>query len=202
MIAAPTMGRKKTLDAQRLVDQVLDGRRDELLVECSRFICGHFGRMAEHFSRKERRPVTAHNNRLLFLEAIDIFCRSHLSGLSGKGWGSPTEDPKDIVAHVMTPYFKALELEDPAKYRMPRQNPPPAYKGNDADATCMMLALCAAIDVTPLRLRFGLEDGEPERVWGQVYIDGKWYDSDVLKPELRLGEHDKFDDYQEVDIPL
>ena len=202
MIAAPTMGRKNTLDAEKLVDQVLEGRRDELIVECSRLICGHFGRMAEHFSRKERRPVTAHNNRLLFMEAVDIFCRTHLSGMSGAAWGPPTEDPKDIVAHIMTPYFEAMELEDPAQYRMGKQDAIPVYKGNDADATALMLALCAAIDVTPIRLRYGIEDGEPKRVWGQVYIDGTWYDSDVMKPDLRLGEHDKFEDYQEVDIPL
>lgn len=200
-MTAAVMAKTKPIDAQRLVNQVLDGRRDELVIECSRLICAHFGRMAEQFSRNERRPIRAHNNHLLFLEAIDIFCRWHLSGIAGK-WGTPTEDPREVIEHVMAPYFEALEMDDPARYRMPRQNPPPTYQGSDADAACMALALCASVDVTPLRLRFGLENDEPQRVWGQAYVDDRWYDIDVVKPDLRLGEHEKFESYREVDIPL
>jgi hypothetical protein len=185
---------------RRLAEKIANGRKDAVLVDCARLVGVHYGKMVEHFSSLEGHPVSAHNNKTLFLEGLDLWCR-WLFSAPRESRGS-TEDPREVVAHVMRPWYEALETDDPAAYRMPAQPPPPAYKGSPEDATCVALALNAGLDITPIRLVFGLKDGEPVRTWGKVQADGQWYDTDVNDPSLALGEKVEHEDYKEVEVPL
>jgi hypothetical protein len=188
-------------DLRRLADKVANGRKDALLVDCARIIGVHYGKMVEHFSAREKRPVSAHNNKVLFLEGFDTWCRAWLSPAPRAASGT-TEDPREVIAHIMRPWYEALELDNPAQYQMRPQEPPPAYVGSPEDATCMVLALAACLDITPVRFAFGMRDDQPERMWGKVKADGEWYDTDVNEPFSLLGDRPDYPKYEEVEVPL
>lgn len=184
----------------KLAKAVADGRKDGLLIDCSRLIGIHYGKMVEHFSAAEGRPVTAHNNKTLFLEAIDYWCRSLFTGQQGRA--GTTEDPKDLILSVMEPWYEAMELDDPSKYKMGRRAPLPLYVGRPEDVVAVELGLAACLDVAPIQLRYGIEGGHPRRVWGRVQADGKWYDTDPNEPGFSLGNFVEHSKYEDVEIPL
>lgn len=181
-----------------MADVIVQARKDSLLIDFARVLAAHYGKMIEHFSGLEQRPISAHNNKTLFLEGIDIWCRSRFT----RAGSQSVTDPREIVAWTMTPYYESMALDDPAAYRGARRGQPPAYEGNPDDATALMLGLCATLDIAPIRIRLGLVEGKPVRAWGRVHADGKWYDTDINDPALALGEHQEFEDYQELEVPL
>jgi hypothetical protein len=196
--------RTKELDFGRMAKAVADARKDGLLVDFSRLICVHYARMVEHVSGLNGNRVASHNNKTLFLEAIDLWCRARLSGMPmGLGRRGPasgsTEDPAEVVEHAMRPYYEAMAMDDPSRYRIGRREPPPLYTGSPIDALCLELGLCACLDVTPIHFKVGLRDGKPERVWGRVQADEKWYDTDPSEPDFVLGDHAKYPEYQEME---
>lgn len=196
---------KTTLDFDlaRMTKVVEETRKDALSIDFARFICTRFANMVQHFSKVEGRPVSGHNNKTLFLEAIDIWCRRKLGcpGMAspGQSW---TEDPKDVVRAVMRPWYEAMEMDDPTRYRMRPQPPSPCYVGRSEDATAYLMGLCACLEVGPVRFRFGKTGDNYEHVWARIYADNKWYDSDLSNPEFKLGDHYEFQDYEEVEVPL
>jgi hypothetical protein len=187
-------------DIRGMAEKVAKGRKDPLLVDCARVVGVHHAKMVEFFSAAEGRPVPSHNNKTLFLDAIDLWCRRHFSTYGRSG--PRTEDPREVIAHIMQPYYEAMELEDPAEYRMGPQEPPPSYVGSPEDATCTALALCACLDVAPIRFAFGMRDDQPERMWGRVQADRKWYDTDVNEPDFVLGDRPDYSKVEEVEVPL
>lgn len=203
------------LDYRRLADCIAAGRKDEVVIDFGRLLAAHYGKLVEHISEKDGNPIYAHNHKTLFLEGVDITCRRCLGvGVAHGRRGPETEDPRVIVEYLIRPWYEALKLEDPSKYRMRNMGPMPVYVGSPEDATCMMLSLCASVDITPIHLRWGMRDGKPVRVWGRVKADGNWYDTDIndgselsmngsdAPRDLVLGEHFEFEDYDEAEVPL
>ncbi len=187
---------------RRMAERVADGRRDAVLIDAARLMGVHYGRMVEHFSALEGTPVSAHNNKAVFLEGLDIMCRALFAAGPREGSRRATEEPAEVVEHLMRPWYEALELDDPSRYRMGPQEPPPAYVGDPVDAQCAMLAMCAALDVSPVKIVAGVRDGAAERVWGRVKADGKWYDTDVTDLGLALGDRPDYAEVQEIEVPL
>lgn len=185
----------------RLVKMVQDCRRDEVLIEFARQTGPRFADMVGHFSAVDGDRVATHNNKALFLEGIDIWFRAHFSN-SDDSRGT-TRNPREIIVAAMTPWYRAMELDDPSQYNGPL-TPPPAYIGDPAESTALMLGACSCLEIQPLALRFGFEGSseEPSRVWGRIQAGGRWYDSDVNDPALKLGDQPKFDRYEEVEVPL
>lgn len=192
------------IDPATMVGKIQKARSDALMIDFSRLICAHFGKMVEHYSKLEGNPVSAHNNKTLFVEAIDIWCRATLNQGTGLGMGLARgeDDPKAIAEFVMTPWYEAMALDDPSAYRMGRRGPPPPYTGSAVDATVFQLGLAACLEIQPLRIAAGMEGGEIRHVWGKLKADGKWYDSDVSTPRLRLGERGEYAEYDEIEVPL
>lgn len=202
--AEAVMGKSLPFDYERLAECIADGRKDEVVIDFARLLSAHYGRMVKHFSSGS---VDPHNNKTLFLEAADIWCRRVLAPVRdraamGQSRGRTVTDPKEIIEHYLTPWYEALKLEDPSRYRMRDMGPAPVYAGTEDDATCLMLSICASVDVTPIRFKVGKNGGKVARTWGKVHADGNWYDSDVNDPLLVLGEHHEFEDYDEVEVPL
>lgn len=186
---------------ERMVEAVRNARKDEVMIDFARQAGTRFAGMAQDFSNLEGSPISAHNNKTLFLEGMDLWYRYYFSGAHDAEASFKTARARDIIVHVMTPWYEAMALDDPSHYRG-RLTPPPAYVGDPVDAVASMLGACACLEIQPLQFRFGLEDGVPVHVWGRVNADQKWYDSDILNPNARLGERPKYDSYEEVEIPL
>ncbi len=184
---------------ERMVQAVQDCRKDEVMIDFSRQIGTRFAAMVEHFSALEGDAVPAHNNKTLFLEGIDIWFRASFP--LNDGAGQKTSNAREVIVHTMRPWYEAMALDDPSKYRA-RLTPPPSYVGDPVDPVALMLGACACLEIQPLQFHFGMEGGVPVHVWARVYADGKWYDSDVMDPSLKLGKIPKYQQYEEVDIPL
>lgn len=188
-----------TSEINRMVDQVRDARKDGLFLDFSRLLTTHFGKMVEESSAREGNPVSAHNHKTLFLEAIDLWSRGAF--LRGARPGPAVRSPRALIAAVMEPFYASMMLEDPSRWKG-RLLPPPAYEGAHVDAVAAELGLAACLEIAPIRLRFGLEGGVPRHVWGRVMADRRWFDTDISRPEMGLGDHLEFEEYDEVDVPL
>jgi len=192
------------IDPALMVQKVQKARSDALMIDFSRLICAHFGKMVQYFSALEGSPVSAHNNKTLFVEGIDVWCRRTLSQGSeaSLGYAGSQSDPREIAAFVMGPYYESMALEDPSTYRFRNPGPPPPYAGSVADATTFQLGLAACLEIYPLRIVAGVDDGKIVHVWGKLKADGKWYDSDISSPRLRLGDRGEYPSYEEIEVPL
>lgn len=190
-------------DIGRMVKLVEDTRKDALSIDFARLICTRFAGMVQHFSKIEGRPVAAHNNKTLFLEAIDIWCRKKLgnAGIAQPG-GVWTENPREVVAATMEQFYKAMDQDDPSTYRMRASNPIPAYVGKHEDATAYLLGLCSCLEVGPVAFRFGKSGDDFEHVWAKVFAGRDFYESDISNPDFKLGDHYEFNGYEEVEVPL
>lgn len=195
----------------RMVKYVQDARKDPLIIDTARMICSQFGKFVEEMSAREGNPVSAHNNKTLYCEAIDIWCRTHFCYVNDppnvevlqtpRRMVKQTRIPREIVEHIMAPFYEAMEEADPAFHRG-SYSPPPIFMGDCDEIATMVLSLAGCMDIQPLRFRFGGNDGTLHHVWARMNADGKWWDSDVTEPEYRIGDFSNFESYEELEIPL
>lgn len=195
----------------RMVQYVKDARKDPLVVDTARLAAVHFGKFVEEMSAREGKPISAHNNKTIMLEGIDIWCRHHFAYVNDpanieymqtqRRMIKTTKVPREVLEHIMQPFYAAMEKTDPSFARS-SYSPPPLYIGDCEEAVSLMLGMCAALDITPVRFRFGGNGGTLHHVWGKIQADGEWYDSDLTEPEYKLGDFSDFESYEELEIPL
>lgn len=190
---------KLSFSLDRMVKTIRDCRKDHLMLDFSRQITTRYADMVQHFSTLEGDPQSAHNNKTLFAEAIDTWFRRNFS--EGGYRGPTTADARQVIEHVMTPWYEAMELDDPSQYRA-RLTAPPVFVGDYADAVALELGACACMEIQPLMLCFGMEGKDPVHVWGKIHADGRWYDSDILRPDFKFGDRMNFDSIEEVEVQL
>lgn len=198
-LAQPTRA-KLVFSLERMAKIVRDARKDHLMIDFARQVGTRYADMVEHVSRMEGNFQSGHNNKTLFAEGIHLWFRYHFS--EGADLRNPTtRDVREVIAHVMTPWYEAMAKDRPADYRA-RLTPPPIFVGDYADAVAFELGACACLEIQPLEFRFGMEKGEPIHVWGRIFADGKWYDSDISRPDFKLGDHLEFESVEDVEVPL
>lgn len=73
---------------------------------------------------------------------------------------------------------------------------------NCDEASTIVCAMAAAIDITPVAFAFGGDGGTLHHTWAKINADGEWYDSDITEPSFRLGDKSRFDHYEEYEVPL
>lgn len=194
--AAPRL----SFSIERMVKIVRDARKDHLMIDFARQAGTRYADMAEDVSAQDGNFQSGHNNKAFFAEAIHLWFRYYFS--EGADLRGPTtRDVREVIAHVMTPWYEAMSQVDPSKYRA-RLTPPPIFNGDYADAVALELGACACLEVYPLQFRFGLEKDVPVHVWGRVHADGKWHDTDISQPAFQLGDTLKFDQVDDVEVPL
>jgi hypothetical protein len=198
--AVPVDSKKLKFSVDRLVQAVQDYRKDEVVIDFSRQTMTRFAEVVAKVSSLEGNPVSAHNNKTSFLEGIDIWFRRTYATPPAPG-DPGTSRARDIIVHVMTPWYEAMDLEDPSKWNG-RLTPPPAYDGDPTDAVAIMLGACACLEIYPLRFCFGMDKDDAVYVWGMARADGRWYDCDIMNPSARIGDRPKFGKIEEVEIPL
>jgi hypothetical protein len=191
---------KLAFSIERMVKIVRDARKDHLMIDFARQIGTRYADMVEHFSAKDGNFQSGHNNKTLYAEAIHLWFRAHFSeGADLRG--DTTRDAREVIAHVMTPWYEAMSLDDPSRYRA-RLTPPPIFNGDYPDAVALELGACACLEVYPLQFRFGMENDVPVHVWGRVYAGGQWHDTDISQPGFQLGDSLKFEWVDYVEVPL
>jgi len=191
---------KLSFSLERMVKIVQDARKDHLMIDFARQIGTRYADMIEEVSARDGNFQSGHNNKALYAEAIHLWFRAQFS--EGADLRGPTtRDAREVIAHVMTPWYEAMSQDDPSKYRA-RLTPPPVFNGDYADAVALELGACACLEIYPLQFRFGLEKDVPVHVWGRIYADGKWHDTDISQPGFQLGDTLRFDKVDDVEVPL
>lgn len=193
-------------DLNRMTDRVLDARTDHIYFDFSRIVGPQYAKMVEKFSTTEGNRIPAHNNKTLFLEAIDLWARKRLGAAQDKSsGGKKIEEPREAIVYSMQPWYEALELENPGEYKLKRREPPPIYVGEEVDAVATVMGLAACLDITPMRFVFGGRKAngkdDYQRVWAKIKADGNWYDSDIMTNGV-LGDRPDFPHYKEVEVGL
>jgi hypothetical protein len=195
----------------RMVKYVQDARKDPLMIDTARIICANFGKFVEEMSRRDGKTISAHNNKTIYVEAIDIWCREYFCYVNdppnveviqtAPRMVKQTKIPRDVIEHLMEPFYRAMEESDPSFHRS-SYTPPPMFIGDCDEAVTIFCSLCACMEIAPIRFRFGGNDGTLHHVWARVQADGNWYDSDLTEPNFKLGDFSNFQAYEEVEIPL
>jgi len=195
----------------RMTQYVQDARKDPLVIDAARLCTTLFGDMVEEISGREGRPIRAHNNKIIALEGIDLWCRRHFRYVNDpanvevmqtqRRMVKQTRVAREVLEHLMEPYYEAMEQADPSFYRG-SYVPAPRFIGDCEEAVSLMLGMCAALDITPVRFRFGGNGGTLHHVWGKINADGEWFDSDITEPEYKLGDFSDFEAYEELEVPL
>lgn len=199
--AAPVgPSRKLRVSIDRLVQMAKDCRKDEVMIDFARQTLPRFAEMVSHISNLEGNPVSAHNNKTSFLEGADVWFRRTFAS-PPVGGEARTSSARDIIVHVMRPWYEAMELDDPSKWNG-RMSAPPAYDGDPSDAVAIMLGACACLEIQPLQFAFGMEKDVPVYVWARAQADSRWYDCDIMNASAQIGQRPQFDKIEEVDIPL
>jgi hypothetical protein len=195
----------------RMAKLVSEARRDPVVIDAARMAASYWGQIVAQISGQEGRPIDVHNNKTIALEGIDIWCRN-----SGVYQNDPagiellqvsrrmvkmTKMPREVLAHFVEPFYKALELKDPGLYRG-KIGVSPVFVGDCDEAATIICSMAAAIDITPVAFAFGGGGGTLHHTWARVQADGTWYDSDITEPGFELGDKSVFDHEEEYIIPL
>lgn len=123
----------------RMVTYVQDGRKDPLMIETARQLCSAYGDFVAEMGRREGQEINVHNNKTLYVEAIDLWCREHFTYVNdppnieviqtGRRMVKQTRVPREVIASIMDPFFKAMEQADPS-FNRSSYTPPAKFVGD------------------------------------------------------------------------
>jgi hypothetical protein len=195
----------------RMAKYVAEARRDPVVIDAARMAASQWGRIVAQLSEEEGHPIDVHNNKTIALEGIDIWCRDIFcyqedpAGIemlqTPRRMVKTTKVAREVIAHVMGPFYRALEREDPG-FDRGKFSPRPIFVGDCDEASTIVCAMAASIGITPVAFAFGGDGGTLHHTWAKVSADGEWYDCDVTEPNFRLGDKSNFDHYEEYEVPL
>ena len=198
----------------RMRKYVQDARRDPVMLEHCREVCGQWMEAGREEAELDKRPF---DRKRAYLDAVEAWCRAHYVYVNDPPnieviqpprrmikW---TRVPPEVIGHIMAPLAEAIEGAVPS-FKRRSYVPPPLCPGDCDEGSTLMLGHCVCIPVCmgeemgPFRFRFGGNDGTLHHVWAYIHCGGKWYDCDLTEPSYRLGDHSGFDAYEEVEVPL
>lgn len=123
----------------RMEEYVREGRKDPLIIDTARQAVANWGRFVEEMSARRGEPISAHNNKTLQAEGCDIFCRHYFYYVNDptnveviqtpRRMVKQTKVPREVLAHIMEPFYRAMEEEDP-DFDRATYEPPPMYIGD------------------------------------------------------------------------
>lgn len=208
----------------RMVKYVQDSREDPVMLEHCRTLCRDFLPMAEEWADRQGRKL---DGPKAMLEAAEAWCREHYVYVNDppnieviqtpRRMVKWTKIPAEVLNHVLEPFYGAMRAAVPSFYAEGYR--PPAITPGDCDeGSTLMLAHCVCIpvcmaglsvggrrldaDLGPVRFRFGGNDGTLHHVWAYVRCGEKWFDCDLTEPGYGLGDHSRFEAYEEVEVEL
>lgn len=171
----------------RMVKYVQDARKDPLMIDTARVICANFGKFVEEMSRREGKPISAHNNKTLYVEAIDLWCREYFCYVNdppnveviqtAPRMVKQTKIPREVIEHIMEPFYKAMEASDPSFYRG-SYTPPPMFIGD-----CVPFSQKIVVRDRSSHSYSIKEIGELERSWKNYHVVS--YNEKAQKTEFK-----------------
>ena len=194
-----------------MVKYVQDARRDKVVIDTARIVATQYAAFIEQMSDERGERIDAYNNKVLFAQGLDLWCRYHFTYVNDPTAYEVTQTPNrmirmtkvpiDVLRKIMEPFYAAMEELEPTFHRG-SHSPRAQFVGDCDEPHCVFLGMCACLDLGDPRFAFGGQGDHLHHVWGRIYIDEVPYDSDFTAPGLQFGEKLEFDNYDEVEIPL
>jgi len=191
---------------------------DPWMAAFARQVCQNYSRLASTLEGADRDP------RVLFCEALDLWCRDHYAYVNDppnieviqtpKRMVKQTMVPSAVVKSIMAPFFEEFSAASP-NYHVEGYEPPPQYFGDCDEAVCCFLGLCVAMpssgqpsmngegeEPVGCYFRFGGNDGTLHHVWARVKVGDRDIDADHTEPGYKIGDYSKFEAYESAEVPL
>lgn len=148
----------------RLVRYVQDARRDPLVIDAARLVAAEYSRFAQEMASRQGQTIDIQNNKPLMVEGIDLFLRHHYFYVNDPASIEVIQTPrrmiketrvaKEVLVGIMEPFYRAMEESDPSFVRASYE-PPPMFTGDCEEVVSLFLGMCGALDIVPVRFRFG-----------------------------------------------
>lgn len=189
----------------RLVKYIIEGSKDPLVISTAQKITG----LAMGTARQLKQKVTEKTRDLIAIKGIHAWCHANFEPVSNPANVEVIKTPARMLRELEIPEEIARAMWEPIKDAMAKDSgkdpakltfQKPKITGNSAMATCLILTLALAVGITPMRMRLGGAGGNIHYIWGNVWVDDRWYDVDVLVQEI--GKHKEFEQYETCDIPV
>lgn len=187
----------------RIIKYIQDGRKDPTVISTAHKIA----ELASSTARQMGREVNGDTRDLIWLEGIHAWCHASFEHVSNPANIDLIKTPVRMLRELEIPEVIQKSMWEPIRDGMAKAAgkdpatlvlPKPKTTGSSAAATCLLLALAAAVDITPIKMKFGGTDGTLYYLWGRIHASDKWHDVDIILP--KFGDHRQFEDYEEIEI--
>jgi hypothetical protein len=206
----------------RMGQYVKDSVHDSAVRRQAAEIQGTYGRMIHDTVSMNGDSLSTSDERVLKLQAIDEWCREHFRYVNDPPnieviqtpgrMVKQTKVPTNVIRYIMAPFYDAFVAANPS-FHVESYEPPPTYVGDCDEGVVEMQGLCACTfkgktslngpsDNARLFFQFGGNEGTLHHVWAKVLIDGTEYHADHTEPGYKLGDHSKFDAYEDVEVAV
>jgi hypothetical protein len=182
-----------------------EGRKEPIVITTARKIA----EISAGTARSLGRDVTDETRQLIQLEGIHAWTRERWEYVKDPAGIELIKTPSRMLRELDIPEALSTAMWEPIREAMAARLkkdpaalslPIPKVTGDSDEAVVLVLALAAALDIGPLKMRLGGTEGVIHYVWGAAYAAGEWRDCDILHPEF--GKHHPFDIIEEMEIPI
>jgi hypothetical protein len=206
----------------RMAQYVKDAAHDPVVQRQAAEIQSSYGRMLREYAQMNGAEINASDEKLLKLQAIDDWCREHFVYVNDppnieviqtpQRMVKQTKVPARVIQALIAPFYDAfarvIDSDIVANY-VPRST----YIGDCDEAVVGMQGLnICTFPETDLRMngsgeppsrfffQFGGNEGTLHHVWSKTVLGGVDYHADHTEPGYKLGDHSKFEAYEDVEI--
>jgi hypothetical protein len=204
----------------RMGQYVADAARDPVVQRQAQEIQDTYGRMVRDYVGMGR-TISPSDEKAIKLQAIDDWCREHFVYVNDppnieviqtpRRMVKQTKIPAMVTKYLMTPFYEAFAASN-LGHLLETYEPKKTYIGDCDEAVVGMQGLCICTfsgkgsrmgaDQVPSRyfFQFGGNEGTLHHVWAKTVLDGVDYHADHTEPGFTLGDHSKFEAYEDVEI--
>jgi len=191
----------------RAVQYVKEGGADPLVVDTARYCA----MLARDTAEQLGFPVTPENAKLIDLEGVFLWVQANFVYVDDPTGVEVMQTAPRMLRQKMTPHEVLEWMWAPIRDGMalargidPSELSCPEGKviGDCEEAACLLLAMAAALDIGPLKFRFGGNDGQLHHVWASAMAGGEWRDMDATQRQLGFDQFLPFDHFDELEVEL
>ncbi len=206
----------------RMAQYVKEAAQDPIVRRQAVEIQGTYGKMVKDYVQMNGARLGQADQKALKLQAIDDWCRDHFVYVNDppnieviqtpRRMVKETKVPPRVLQFLMTPFYDAFQM---AGYDVSTYVPKACYIGDCDEAVVSMQGLAVnTFPETDLEMngpgdkpsryffQFGGNEGTLHHVWAKTVLGGQEYHADHTEPGYKLGDHSKFDAYEDVEIVL
>lgn len=173
----------------RMVQMIKESRKDPLVITTARKIAG--------ISLPGRKIQGDRTREWWILKGIHAWCRDRFQYVDDPVGVELIQTPNRMLRELDIPSQLHMAMWKPIGKAMGGKMPRPMMTGDSDESTTLVLALAAAVGISPLKVCLGGTQGTLHYAWGAARINGKWRNIDILSP--KFDTHPSFDTLEDVE---